>query len=247
VRDAIRSEWIKLRTTRATVVLVLLALLVPVALVILVTASVPLDTLPDDTVANRFSLTISGAGIGDALLAVAGVLVMSAEYRHNTIRVTLAAIPKRARVLGAKVVVVAAVSLVVSAVAVVSSYVVGSAILGGRGYGVSIGDPGVARSVVGAVVLGALQGLLGLAVGTIVRATAGAITLVVLWPVLIESLLFALVPSVGKYLPYTAGLALQSPESAKDILPPLGGGAIIVVFTAVLLVVAGVLLQQRDA
>jgi ABC-2 type transport system permease protein len=245
--DAIRSEWLKLRTTRATVVLLVLALLVPIALVILVTASVPLDTLPDDTIANRFSLTIAGAGLGDTLLAVTGVLAMSSEYRHNTIRVTIAAVPSRWRVLGAKIVVVAAVSIVIAAIAVTFSYVVGAAILGARAHGVSISDPGVARSIVGAVLLAVLEALIGLTVGTIIRATAGAVTLVVLWPVLIEPLLFALLPGVGKFLPYTAGSALQSPEGTKDVLSPLAGGVVIVAFTTVLLVAAGVLLQRRDA
>jgi ABC-2 type transport system permease protein len=229
------------------VVLVLLALFVPVALVVLVTASVPLDTLPDDTIANRFSLTIAGAGIADTLLAVTGVLVMSTEYRHNTIRVTLAAIPDRWRVLGAKVVVVLVLAVVVGMVAVTSSFVVGAAILGGRGHGVSVGDPGVARSLVGAVGLAGLEALLGLAIGTIIRASAGAITLVVLWPMVIEGLLFAIVPAVGKFLPYTAGNALQSPDGTRNVLSPLAGGAVIVVVTIALLLVAGVLLDRRDA
>jgi hypothetical protein len=245
--DAIRGEWIKLRTTRANIVLLLLAIFVPALLTALVTASAPLDTLPDDTIANRFSLTLAGSNIGNTLLAVLGALVIGSEYRHNTIRVTLAAVPRRRRVHLAKIAVVAVVALVVGAVAVASSYLVGSTILGARDHGVSISDPGIARSLVGAVVLAVLTALVGLAVGTIIKATAGAITLLVLWPVLIESLLVTFLPGVGKYLPFAAGAALQSADGAKDVLSPAVGGSILALFAAVLLVVAGVVLQRRDA
>lgn len=245
--DAVRAEWIKLRTTRANIVLLLLALLVPVLLTVLVAGTAPLDSLPDDTPANRFSLALAGAGIGDTLLGVLGVLVIGSEYRHNTVRVTFAAVPRRLRVHGAKIITVAAVGLVVGIVAVASSYLAGSAILGARGYGVSVSNAGVPRALVGAVVLAVLQALVGLGVGTIIRATAGAITLLVVYPVVVEALLVNFVPSVGKYLPFAAGAALQSPNGATDVLSPLVGGLIFTAFTVALLIVGGALLRSRDA
>ncbi len=221
--DAIRSEWIKLRTARANIVLLLLALFVPVLLTALVTGTTPLDTLPDDTPANRFSLTLAGAGIGGTLLGVLGVLVIGSEYRHNTIRVTFAAVPRRRRVFVAKIVTVAAVALVVGIVSVASSYTAGSAILGARGFGVSLSDAGVPRSLLGAVLVAVLQGLIGLGVGTIIRATAGAITLLIVYPLVVESLLVNFVPSVGKYLPFAAGAALQTPDGAARRAVAVGG------------------------
>ena len=244
--DAIRSEWIKLRTARANVVLVLIAIGAPALLTALVTATAPIEQ-GDDTLANRFTLALSGTGIGATLLTVVGVLVIGAEFRHGTIRVTLAAVPRRLRVHGAKIVAVAAVALLAAIVAVVTSYVVGAAILGGRGHGLSLSDGGVARSLVGAIVLGPLYGLVGLGVGTIIRSTAGAITTVVAYPVVVEALVVGFVPGVGKYLPFAAGSALQSPDGARDVLPPLAGGALFLAFTAALLVLAGALLNSRDA
>jgi hypothetical protein len=245
--DVVRSEWLKLRTARANLVLLVLALAVPVLLTALAAAAAPLDSLADDTTANRFSLTIAGAGIGQILLAVLGVLVIGSEFRHNTIRITFSAIPRRLQVHAAKIVTVAAVGVGVGAVGVASSYVVGAAILGGRGHGISISDAGVGRSLGGAVLLAVLSGLVGLGMGTIVRATAGAITLVVVYPVVVEALVVSLVPSVGKYLPFAAGAALQSPDGTKDVLSPLAGGVIFAAFVVALLVIAGALLQARDA
>ncbi len=245
--DVVRSEWLKLRTARANLVLLLLALLVPVLLTALVTGTTPLDALPDDTPANRFSLAIAGTGTGHTLLAVLGVLVIGSEFRHNTIRITFSAVPRRLRVHAAKIVTVAAVGLVVGVVAVGSSYLVGAAILDARGRGVSLSDPGNVRSLAGSVLVAIVMGLIGLGMGTIVRATAGAITLVVVYPVIVEALLVNFVPSVGKYLPFAAGTALQSPDGATDVLSPLAGGVIFVAFAAALLVVAGALLTARDA
>jgi ABC-2 type transport system permease protein len=247
VADAVLSEWIKLRTARSNLVLLVLALIVPVLITALAAGATPLDSLPDDTPANRFSLAISGTGIGHTLLAVLGVLVIGSEFRHNTIRITFSAVPRRLRVHGAKSVTVAAVGLVVGAVGVLSSYVVGAAILGARDHGVSISDAGVTRALLGAVLLAGLTGLVGLAVGTIVRATAGAITLIVVYPVVVEALFVGLLPSVGKYLPFAAGAALQSPDGTDDVLSPVAGGAIFLAFAVVLLAVAGALLTRRDA
>ena len=245
--DVVRSEWLKLRTARANLVLVFVALGVPVLLTALVAGTTPVDSLAEDNLASRFSLVMAGSGTAGTLVAVLGVLVIGSEFRHNTIRVTFAAVPRRLRVHAAKIVTVAAVGLVVGVMAVVSSYVVGSAILGARGYGLSLSDGGVSRSLVGAILLTVLYGLVGLGVGTLMRATAGAITLVVVYPILVESLLVTFVPSVGKFLPFAAGSALQSPEGATDVLSPLAGGAIFVGFTAVVLVVADRVLAARDA
>ena len=247
MRDAVRSEWIKLRTARANVVLLLLAVGVPVLLTLLVTATAPFDSLPDDTPANRFSLAIAGIGIGHTLLAVLGVLVIGSEFRHNTIRVTFSAVPRRRRVHAAKIATAVSVSAAVGVVAVLSSYGVGAAVLGGRDHGVSLSEPGTVRSLVGSVGVAILMGLVGLGVGTIVRATAGAITLVVVYPVIVESLLVNFIPSVGKYLPFAAGNALQSPDGTKDVLSPVAGGTIFTAFAVALLVVAGALLSARDA
>src|SRR5262245_4608865 len=135
VADALRSEWLKLRTARANLVLLVLAFAVPVALTALVTGAAPLAPLPDGTHANRFSLAISGTGIGHTLLAVLGVLVIGSEFRHNTIRITFSAVPRRLRVHAAKIVTVALVAFVAGVVAVGSSYAVGAAILGARDHG----------------------------------------------------------------------------------------------------------------
>jgi ABC-2 type transport system permease protein len=246
--DTIRGEWLKLRTTRSNLVLLVLAAGVPVLLTLLVTASVPADTLAHDTTANdRFGLTVAGVGIAQTLVAVLGVLMIGAEYRHNTIRVTFAAVPVRRRVHASKIVLMAAVGTAIGAVTVLSSYLVGAAVLGARGHGVALSDEGVTRALLGAVLLAALYGLVGLGLGTMVRATAAAITAVVVWPVVIESLVAGFLPDIGKFLPFTAGGALVQAVPSEDLLSPWAGGTIFALFAAALLLAGGVMLDRRDA
>jgi hypothetical protein len=248
VGDAIRSEWIKLRTTRSSMVLWAIALAVPVLLGVLVAVSIPVDSLrTDDTVANRFALVVSGLATSHVLLAVLGALAIGTEFRHGTIRVTFAADPLRRRVFGAKAVVVFAVGLVTGVVGSLSAFFVGAAILGGRGHGVSLSDPGVTRALAGSIAVAALYSLIGLGIGTIVRATAASISILVIWPVLIEALIVGFLPSVGKFFPFQTAAALSSPNGADRVLGPVPGGLLFVLFVAIALVVGDVLLERRDA
>ena len=178
--DAIRSEWIKLRSARSNLVLLILAAAVPIALTLLLAFTVqPEDLTAEDT----FDLVLVGDYIGQLLIGVLGVLVIGQEYRHTTIRVTFTADPNRGRVMTAKALVVAATGLVVGGVATLFSYVLGNAILTSRDMELVLEGSTQLRALAGAVILFALYGLVGLGLGAIIRATAGAITLLVVWPV----------------------------------------------------------------
>lgn len=247
MRNAIRSEWIKLRTARSNLVLLLLAAAVPVAFTILITATVRSSDVEDQ---DRFSLLLAGVTIGYLLIAVLGVLIIGQEFRHTTIRVTFTAEPRRARVMAAKALVVAATALVVGVIATVFSYAIGNAIMTSRGLDVTLAGSTQARAMVGSVLLFALYGLVGLGVGSIIRATAGAITLVVVWPLIVESIIKGLLPKIGKWLPFNAGSQLTSTDTtinSSEALSPRAGGLVFLIFALVLLVVGTALVSRRDA
>ena len=191
--DAIRSEWIKLRSARSNFVLLILAAAIPVALTLLLAFTVqPEDLTAEDT----FDLVLVGDYIGQLLIGVLGVLVIGQEYRHTTIRVTFTADPNRGRVMTAKALVVAATGLVIGGVTTFFSYVLGNAILTSRDMELVLEGSTQLRALAGAVILFALYGLVGLGLGAIIRATAGAITLLVVWPVVVESIDQRLLPQV---------------------------------------------------
>ena len=245
--DAIRSEWIKLRSARSNLVLLILAAAVPIALTLLLAFTVqPEDLTAEDT----FDLVLVGDYIGQLLIGVLGVLVIGQEYRHTTIRVTFTADPNRGRVMTAKALVVAATGLVVGGVATLFSYVLGNAILTSRDMELVLDGSTQLRALAGAVILFALYGLVGLGLGAIIRATAGAITLLVVWPVIVESIISGFFPKFGRWLPFTAGSQLMSTSStfdAEEVLTPRAGGLVFTLFALVLLLVGSALVIRRDA
>jgi ABC-2 type transport system permease protein len=247
VRNAIRSEWIKLRTARSNVVLIILAAAVPVAFTILITATVRSSDVEQR---DRFSLLLAGATVGYLLIGVLGVLIIGQEFRHTTIRVTFTAEPRRGRVMAAKAVVVTVTGVVVGIIATVFSYAIGNAIMTSRGQDVTLPGSTQARAIVGSVVLFALYSLVGLGVGAIIRATAGAITLVVVWPLIVESIIKGVLPKIGKWLPFNAGSQLTSTDptiNSSEAFTPRAGGLVFLIFALVLLAVGTALVSRRDA
>jgi ABC-2 type transport system permease protein len=244
--DAIRAEWIKLRTARSNLVLLILAVVVPVAFTLLITSVISKE---DATNNDLFDLLLAGAGIGQILIGVLGVLIIGQEYRHTTIRITFTADPRRSRVMLAKAIVVVVTGLAVGVVAVGFSYALGNAILTSRAFDLLLDGHTQARAALGAVVLFGLSALVGLGVGSIIRATAGAITLFVLWPIVVENLIDGLLPKVGKWLPFRAGGELMSTSSTTttDTLSPVAGGLLFAIFGFALLAVGIVLVTRRDA
>jgi hypothetical protein len=167
------------------------------------------------------------------------------------IRTTLSAVPHRRLVLFAKAIVFTAVALVVSEVAVFVAFFAGQSVLAGKHIDVTLSDPGVLRAVLGAGAYLTLIGLLGLALGTLLRRTAGAIAtlfgLVLVLPALVDALPSPWNTDVGKVLPINAGRAMFTVRPDTDLLSPLGGLVALLVTVGVVLAIALVALQRRDA
>lgn len=107
------------------------------------------------------------------------------------------------------------------------------------------------RAVIGAAVYLTGAGLIGLAVGSLLRNTAGAITLVVgalfVVPGLVQLLPSSWNDAIGPYLPSSAGNAIMAVQTEGDALSPGGGLAVFAVYLVVLMAGAAVLLKRRDA
>jgi ABC-2 type transport system permease protein len=177
--------------------------------------------------------------------------VITSEYSTGMIRASLLAVPRRVPMLAAKAVVFAFVVFVVGLVVSFASFFVGQAILGSH-LSISLSQPGVARAVIGADLFLTVLGLFALAVGAIIRHSAGSITAVIGF-VLVLAPLAALLPgSIGKhvhaFLPSEAGHSITELHKAHgDILSPWQGFGVFCAWTAVLLAIAIVLLRRRDA
>jgi hypothetical protein len=119
---------------------------------------------------------------------------------------------------------------VFAVVCVTVCFTAGLAILTARDVDVALTGGHATVLVMGPIVAGALGAVIGGALGTLVRNQAGAIVAVAVYAVVVDALLFAAVPSLGRYLPGKAGDALTG-RPVDDLLSVGAGAAVLVVWT----------------
>ncbi len=252
----VESEWTKFISLRSTLWSLGVGMFLTIAfplLFALVTATHWAHMSPGDR-AGRHPLDIALAGVNVAQLAIAvlGVLVITGEYSTGMIRSTLLAVPKRLPVLWAKLGVFAAVSFVLTVPAVFIAFYASQAILNTHHIlQISLSDPGVARCLIGGALYVMLVGIFALAIGAIVRNTAGGIAafagIFFVLPPLMNVLPTSWNNAISQYLPSEAGRQLFSLHHAAHSLTPLAGGAIMVAYCAAAVALAAFLLVRRDA
>ncbi len=250
--NAIRSEWIKLRTVRMNLVLFIIAVAFPVIVSILVAALGDVDELKVSDVAGL----VTGSSVVTALLlGVVGAVSISAEFAHGTIRPTFAATPKRGRVLIAKGVVIAIFAAVAETLVVGFCFALSSAIASSRGVSVSLdGQPDARAALIGIVIFAVIVSLFGFGLGMVIRNTPAAVAVLILWPLVVENIIIAVLSVAGvdnavKYLPYISGIRLGDPEASasSDGLSRLAGGLYFAAFATAVAVVGGIITARRDA
>jgi ABC-2 type transport system permease protein len=208
--------------------------------------------------ATKISLT--GTALGQVTIAFLAVLAISGEYSTGMIRTTLAATPRRARVLAAKAAVLAGVVLPAGAVAVLGSLLAGRLILPGSGFTpahgyppLSLADGPTLRAAAGSVLYLTLIALLSLGAATAVRDSATAIG-VVLGLLYLFPIIAGLVhdPHWHRHLqqigPVTAGVSIQTTIDLPGLpISPWAGLGVVAAWAATALLSGGVLLRTRDA
>ncbi|MFL6109482.1 MAG: ABC transporter permease subunit [Marmoricola sp.] len=243
-----RSEWIKFWSLRST----WFTLLGAIAGVIIIGQLIGYNTgkswahlAPEDSAPSG---VLQGYFLGQLLIGVLGVLFVSGEYSTGMIRSTLVAVPKRIPVLAAKSLVFGVVSLVTLVPTCVVAYLGAMAFRSHFGHGASL--DGNLRVVIGTGVYLALVGLLGGAIGWIVRSTPGGISslvaLLLVIPVLLEVIPGSFAKSIGKYLPSQAGSSFVSSIRTPDTLAPWTGLLVTVLWVIGATVVATLVLKRRD-
>jgi ABC-2 type transport system permease protein len=249
------SEWTKLHSLRSTRWSLLAAVVLGVGLPCLFAAvtSSHWGTMSPHERADRHPLDIALGGVNVAQLAIAvlGVLVITGEYSTGMIRSSFAAVPKRLPVLWAKAGVFALVVFALMLPMVVIDFFATQAILSQHDIlQISFSHPGVMRSVGGGAVYLVLLGIFALAIGAIVRNTAGGIAAFAALFFVIPPLLNILPASwnhrISPYLPDAAGRSIFSLTTGSDSLHPWPGFGLFVAYTAVALAIAAVLLVRRD-
>jgi ABC-2 type transport system permease protein len=256
--NLLQSEWTKLRSVRSTRWSLILLFVLTLGFTGLI-VGLTVGQWSSNSAGDRRDIQedpvsfILGAGfqLSQLTICVLGVLVIGSEYSTGMIRASLLAVPTRVPMLLAKSAVFAALVFVVGLAVAFPSFFLGAALLHDKAP-VSLGDPGVARAVIGAGLYLAVLGLFALAIGAIVRHTAGGITGVIGFVLVLAPLAQLLPGSVGDhvhaYLPSEAGqLIARSHQGSDDLLSPWQGFGVFCLWTVALLAIAAYLLDRRDA
>jgi ABC-2 type transport system permease protein len=211
---------------------------------------------------EHFPLTVGGtqAGyqFGLMVIMVMATLAITTEYRFGTIRTTFQAVPTRWAVLGAKTAVVAAVAGVVGEATAVASWGVARAIKPSAH--LALRSAADWRTVAGVGLVYAAAAVLAVGIGTLVRQTAGAVSIVLVWALLVENLV-GLIPGIGpdlrEWMPFNAAnhfLTAGQPSTGTGGPPPVrmpfgpwGGLAYFAGIAVAVLIVALVTAEKRDA
>lgn len=249
------SEWVKFRSLRSSYIALAAALAALVGLAALITTVVS-NNWPEfgPEEQARFDPTrvsLSGEFLAQLIIGVLGVLVVSGEYGTGMIRASMSAAPKRLPVLWGKLAVFAVVGFVVTGVGAVVAFFVGQSILSSQHIETTLGAPGVLRAVLGAGLYLTGVGLLGGALGWILRHTAGAVStllgLLLVLPLVAQALPESWARNIVPYLPSNAGQQIMAVHIDPGELAPWVGFSWFCAYLVVGVVVAAVLLRRRDA
>ena len=237
----IRAELLKIRSTRTTIGLVLGM----VALILLITLLTGLLTHPSGLASKEDQRQLLSVGsTAGVFSALAGVLLVTSEYRYGTIRPTFLFNPARSHVLAAKVVAGALVGLAFGILGEAIGWAAGYAILDGRGITAVLTSSDVLLLTLGGLAGVALWGAIGAGVGAIIHNQVGAVVTLLAWGLVVDNLVFGLVPSVGRFLPSRASDALMG-LGVHHLLSP-GAGAVTLIAWAGALGVLGIALSVRQ-
>jgi hypothetical protein len=253
--DVTKSEWIKFRSVRSSVMGVVTFFVLTLGLGGLISWAVrshwntssQLDKLTFDPV----STSLAGILFAQFAVGVIGVLFITSEYSSGSIRTTLAAVSNRTRLVGAKIVVLVLSIIAVSEVVCFATFLVGQAVFKGVVPTASLGTADVLRSVLLAGVYLTLLTVIGFSLGLIVRHSAACISIFVTI-LLIVPIVFAFLPtswqdSYEKYLPSELGRSMMSPFAPANDLSAWPALLLLLLYVAVAFGVGLTMMIRRDA
>jgi ABC-2 type transport system permease protein len=189
----------------------------------------------------------AAAGAAYLFAIVIGTLGMTQELRHQTLTSTLLAEPHRNKVMLAKMVAYAVIGAIYGAVGIAFGYLLALALLPFKDHA----DLPVTAmwQIAGGAILGcALFAVLGVALGTLIRNQIAALLGVIIWVMLVEALVVAFLPKIGKWLPGGAlnGILQATGPNNESYLPVWGASLVLLGWTALFALAAAATTQRRD-
>lgn len=243
----LRSELLKQRTTRTT--LILLAWMLGLILLVVLVHALALKA-PDLAKANNQPKVYGwGTSIGALFAALLGAIGVTSEIGTGTIRPTLLATPNRGIVIAAKVSASALAGLLIGLTAEALVAAIASAGLAIRDIHITLSAGDFAQMLAGGAVAAALWAAIGTGIGAVVRNQVGAVVGLCVWLLLVESILIGDVPSAAKFSPGASAGALAGMIqniSNGALLAPAVGALLLVLYAASAAAVGVIVTERRD-
>ena len=240
-------ERIKLTTTRSPWWCTAVATLISFGFALLFALTYK-NGRPQGAPPYDLSLVVSGAaGFGMFVIMIMAALSITTEYRFSIIRTTFQAAPRRWQVLSAKAAFLGVVGLVLGEIFAFGSVLIAKVC---NSMPLSLRSSDDWRQVAGIGVVYALAAILSVAVGALLRQSAGTIAIILLFPLLVENLV-GIIPRVGhdiqKWMPFRNASNFLGQRSAPDTLGPWASLLYFTVVVAVIFGFALFMVQRRDA
>ena len=238
----LRAEVLKVRSTRTTLGLVLGMAALILLFVILTALLTSVNEMGGRDQQRDLYAIGSFAGL---FAALAGIMLVTGEYRYGTIRPTYLFTPKRSVVLAAKVAASLVAGLVFAVIGEILSVGVGGVILHERSISIALTHHDYSLLTIGTLIGTALWGGIGVGVGMIVRNQVGAIIGILAWGFVIQNLLFGLAPSVGRWTPDSAQNGMMG-MTDSHLLDPGPGAVVLIGWTIAICIAGAVMAARRD-
>lgn len=249
-----KSEWIKFRSVRSSILGVVVTFVLTIGLGALIAIAFrghynqmdPLRKLTFDPV----STSLGGTLFAQFAVGVIGALFITSEYSSGSISSSLSAVPHRIQLAVAKLLVLMLSLFVVCEVACFITFQLGQAIFSGVVPTASLSSGAVLRSVIFAGIYLTLLATLGYSLGLILRHSAACISVFTSLLLILPIVLFLLPQSwqdhVAKFEPSQLGQAMMSPTSSVNSFGSWSALLVLVIYVAVFFVIGVTLLQLRD-
>jgi ABC-2 type transport system permease protein len=237
--NLLRSEWLKLWTTRTTWVMLGIALLGEALFAGLYVGLASLDEIGD------IDQVVTGTGLLLVMMLVLGVLIATTEFRHGTASSTFLVTPRRWPALLAKLGVALLIGLVAGLAYVVVNGGLALPLFDSREGALPTASD-LVEIYAGVVISYALICAFGLGVGAIVRNQVGAIIAAFAFLFVLSPLPELLPGSIGDYFPAQAIGSLHGNPEGDGSLSQVGGGLVLAAWSAGLVALGTLLVCRRD-
>lgn len=234
----LRSELLKLRTTRTAIVLALALLAITAA------GTVGVLVLSDESPLDLQEGLPDTAAFATLFALLFGILVMTGEFRYGTATPTFLVSPARERVVVAKVLAAMLGGLTLASAAAALAYLVAIPWLVAQGDDIHLFESEPLSTVAAIAAGAAIWGGLGVGLGALVRSQVGAMIGALVWLLIVENIIGGLLPDVGRYLPGRAlGAIFGDPGEGLSVW---WGVAVSLGYAAALCVAGALLTARRD-